>query len=269
MSRSLEVLLRHDRLVVLAALLTLTAVCWVYVFAGAGTGMPAIEMSALPTATNVTGHMAFMEPAQWTAGYAALMLWMWWVMMVAMMLPSAAPAILLFAAIDRQRQTGQAPYAPTVVFTAGYLTIWALFSVGATALQWLLEKVALMSPLMVTTSTILGGALLIAAGIWQFTPLKDACLRHCRSPADVITRWRGSGPFGPFYTGIMHGTFCLGCCWVLMLLLFYGGVMNVYWIAGLALLVLIEKIFPAGVWLSRAIGGALIVWGTAIIANYL
>lgn len=151
------------------------------------------------------------------------------------------------------------------MFGLGYIAVWAGFSVAAVVLQYGLDKAKLLSPMMETTSVALAGALLILAGLYQWTPLKQTCLRHCRSPLEfIMTQWRG-GPRGAFAMGLRHGAFCLGCCWVLMLLLFVGGVMNFVWIAGIAAFVLVEKTAPAGHWLGRIIGVALVAWGGATL----
>jgi predicted metal-binding membrane protein len=206
-----------------------------------------------------------MAPAIWTAGYAALMFAMWWVMMAAMMLPSAAPILLLFARLNRNAR-GDRPYAPTGIFALGYLAAWGLFSAIATLLQWALESVGLLSPMMTTTSWRLGGAIVIAAGLWQITPLKNVCLRHCRSPLGFLMQGWRPGWGGAFRMGAEHGAFCLGCCWFLMGLLFFGGVMNLFWIAGLALYVLIEKTIPIGDWVGRFAGIGLAAWGIWLLA---
>jgi predicted metal-binding membrane protein len=210
--------------------------------------------------------MSVMQPMAWTMGTAVLMFFMWWIMMIAMMLPSAAPMILLFATVNRKGAERGHPYVPTSVFAAGYLAMWGAYGVIATALLWGLERTGLLSSMMASTSLILGGVLLIAAGAWQLTPLKQACLKHCRSPLHFMThRWR-KGCLGALRMGFEHGAFCLGCCWFLMGLLFYGGVMNLYWIAGLALFVLLEKTIPAGHWLGRVSGGGLVGWGGYMLA---
>ena len=201
----------------------------------------------------------------WTPAYFALMLAMWWVMMVAMMLPSVAPMVLLFAAVNRKSHQQGQPYVPTGFFVIGYLFAWGGFSLVAVLLQWWLERLALLSPIMQTTSLYLGAALLIGAGIYQLTPLKHVCLRHCHSPFDFVAhRWR-QGTGGAMRMGFEHGIFCLGCCWVLMVLLFYGGIMNLWWIVGLALYVMLEKLAPAGPRIGRYTGGLLIVWGTWVL----
>src|SRR5918994_1089467 len=218
-SSALTAMLKRDRLVVVTALVTVIVAAWLYILAGAGMGMSALEMTAMTSAPTgmaqpggdmpgmamgegASGAMqdmaiAAMATMTWTPGYAVLMFFMWWIMMMAMMLPSA----------------------------------------------------------------MLGAGLLIAAGIYQLTPLKHACLRHCRSPIFFISHhWRPGG-LGALRMGVEHGAFCTGCCWFLMALLFYGGVMNLFWIIGLAAFVLLEKTIPAGHWLGRLTGGLLIAWG--------
>jgi predicted metal-binding membrane protein len=192
---------------------------------------------------------------------------MWAGMMVAMMLPSAAPMILTFAAVSRNRRQQERPYVPVTIFVAGYVAIWTAFSVMAAVAQWLLHRQALLSPAMSSTSAWLGGVLLLAAGIFQFTPLKHACLTQCRAPFEfIMTRWR-EGRGGAFRMGIEHGLFCAGCCWALMGLLFVAGVMNILWIAALSLVVGVEKLLPRGFWLSSATGVGLTIWGAWLIAG--
>ncbi len=186
-------------------------------------------------------------------------------MMAAMMLPSAAPMILLYATIARRRSERGESATAAGVFAFGYLAVWSVFSLAATALQHELEKAALLSPMMEATSITLAGAVLIAAGLYQWTPLKQACLRYCRSPLDfLLAYWRPGAP-GAFLMGLRHGAVCLGCCWLLMLLLFAGGVMNLAWIAGIAVFVLVEKLSPAGHWIGRAAGALLVAWGGATL----
>jgi predicted metal-binding membrane protein len=254
----IQALLRHERRLVALALVAATLLAWGYLLLGAGTGMPAASMSALPTAA---GTMPFMAAADWSWGYAALMLLMWWLMMAGMMLPSALPAILLFAALTRSRRDSRAPGWPVAAFCLGYLVVWGGFSLAAVALQWGLDRARLLAPEMLLASAALGAALLIAAGLWQFTAAKAACLSRCRSPAQVLARhWRPGGA-GAWRLGLRHGTHCLGCCWVLMLLLFYGGAMNLWWIAGLTLFVLLEKLAPGGRRIGQLAGLLLIAWG--------
>ena len=274
----LESVLRRDRLVVVIALVAVIVLSWAYILAGAGMGMSAFEMTQMTQSVGVsdstqpsmqemsTGGTAadsLMATGTWTVGYAVVIFLMWWVMMLGMMLPSAAPLLLLFARMMRKEKG--APYVPTGVFALGYVVMWAAFSAVATGAQWGLEASGLLSGIMVGTSAVLAAALLIAAGVWQLTPLKNACLRHCRSPIGFLSaHWR-PGRTGAFRMGLVHGAFCLGCCWFLMALLFYGGVMNLYWIIGLALYILIEKLLPAGVRIGQLTGVALIAWGAVLL----
>lgn len=257
-SSVLEAVLLRDRKVVVAALVLVIALSWIWIALGAGMEMSAIEM------TRMSRDMA-MTPAKWTPAYAALMFAMWWVMMVAMMLPSAAPILLIFARISRREREAKRPWVPTGTFAAGYLVVWAGFSAVAAALQCGLEKGGQLSGMMATTATWISAAILISAGLWQIAPFKHACLRQCRSPvAFLADHWRtGSG--GAFRMGLLHGAYCLGCCWFLMLLLFFGGVMNLWWIGGLAAYVLLEKLLPT--WLGYAAGAALISWGGWLLAT--
>jgi len=246
--------LRRHSLVVTSALVAVVVLAWGYLLAGAGMGMHEMD------------GMLMARHASWTPGYAAVLLLMWAVMMAAMMLPSAAPMILLFGAIARRRQAVAEASAHAGVFALGYVAVWAGFSLVAVALQFGLDQAALLSPMMSTTSTVLAGLALIGAGVYQWTPLKQACLRQCRSPLDfLMTEWR-EGQRGAWIMGLRHGTYCLGCCWALMLLLFVGGIMNMAWIAGIALFVLVEKLAPAGHWIGQATGAVFVLWGVATLA---
>ena len=235
---------------------------------GSGKGSLATTQKEAMQARDIPmADMGMMTPAAWTPGYAVLMFFMWWTMMVAMMLPSAAPMILLFATVNRKQRARAAPFVPTSVFAGAYLVTWGGFSLVAVGLQWTLLQLSWLSPAMASTSSVLGGLLLLAAGLYQLTPIKQACLRHCRHPITFLTsHWR-RGIAGAVRMGVEHGAFCVGCCWFLMGLLFVGGVMNLYWIAGLALFVLLEKTVPAGHWLSYATGIALVGWGTVVLAR--
>jgi len=209
--------------------------------------------------------MAMMGLRPWTISHFGMMFAMWVIMMVGMMLPSATPTTLVYAAIARKAEREGAFVAPTGVFVLGYLLMWALFSFGATLAQWALEAGALLSPMMVSKSPALGGALLLAAGVYQMTPAKNACLEHCRSPAHFLSeQWR-PGRAGAFRMGIEHGAFCLGCCWVLMGLLFVGGVMNLLWIAAITLYVLLEKLLPFGMGAGRFAGLGMIASGLWVL----
>ena len=252
----LEAVLRRDRQIVLVALFVVIALAWGWVLLGSGMGMTAIQMTGM---AGMDGWM--MTPAVWTYGYAVLLLAMWWVMMLAMMLPGAAPMLLLFARVTRQNEPAGGPLTPTVLFALGYLIVWGGFSLVAVTLQWALEKTRLMSPMLETTNAWLGAAILLAAGLWQLTPIKAMCLRHCRTPLSFLLGHWHAGRWGALRMGLEHGGYCLGCCWFLMALLFFGGIMNLYWIAGLALFVLLEKTLPLGHWLGRIAGIVLLGWG--------
>jgi predicted metal-binding membrane protein len=190
----------------------------------------------------------------------------WGIMMVAMMLPSAAPVVLLAAALDRSRG---ASTRRSALFASGYLIVWFSFSLAATMLQWGLDTVGLLSETMSLANRLLAATVLLAAGIYQWTPLKQVCLTRCRSPIELLVRYWGNGKRGAIVAGMRHGVFCLGCCWMLMALLFVGGLMNIAWIAALALLVLVEKTLPWGGQASRIAGALLIAWGAGALATAL
>jgi predicted metal-binding membrane protein len=202
----------------------------------------------------------------WSTADAALTFVMWAVMMVGMMLPSALPMALLFAAVARKAAAQGGVVAPTFVFASGYAAAWTLFSAGATALQWKLEQAALLSPMLASASPLFGAALLVLAGGYQLSPWKDACLDHCRAPARFFAaHWR-PGRWGAFRMGLSHGLYCLGCCALLMGLLFFGGVMNLLWVAGLTAFVLVEKLAPHGARIARLTGIGLLLAGALQLA---
>jgi predicted metal-binding membrane protein len=261
-----EVLLARDRLIVLAGLAAIILGAWVYLLSGSGTGMSVFAMSTWRFPADLS--WAVMPASPWNAGYWLLMLVMWWVMMIAMMTPSAAPVILLYARVARQPRSseGGRMMVPTASFAAGYLAGWFGFSLAATAAQWLLERAGLMSQmLMWSTSAKLSAALLIAAGAYQLSPLKNACLTRCRSPVAFIARHWRKGQSGAFRMGAIHGATCVGCCGGLMILLFAGGLMNLLWIAGLSAVVLVEKLLPRGPLVARIAGLGLIAWGALLL----
>jgi len=201
------------------------------------------------------------DTAPWSVGTLLPLFLMWAEMMVAMMIPSAAPMILTFAMVNRERRKQKLPFVPTGIFLLGYLAVWTGFSALAAVAQWILHARALLSPMMVSTSALLGGVLLIVAGVFQWTPLKNACLTHCRSPLSFLMMdWR-EGKWGAFFMGLKHGAYCTGCCWFLMALLFVAGVMNVWWIAIIALFVLLEKVVPEGLGVGKVAGVLLVAWG--------
>ncbi len=250
-----EIALRRDRIIVVSSLAIIMVLSWAYVFSIAS------DMQNMDVPTEI----AMPQMQAWGNTNFALTFVMWAVMMVAMMTPSAAPMILMFAGINRRRQKERAPYVSTSVFLLGYLVIWAAFSVLATAAQWGLHAVSLLSPIMVSTSPVLGGVLLLIAGVYQWTPLKHACLSKCRSPLGfVLNEWR-EGRWGAFLMGLKHGGYCTGCCWSLMALLFVAGVMNLLWVAAIAGFILVEKVAPAGQRMSQAAGGLMIAGGVVLL----
>ncbi len=246
-----ERLLHRDQVLVAIGLAAVTLLSWGYLLIGAGMEMPSMS--------------APMETAQapgWAPAQAVLMFIMWWVMMVAMMLHSAAPMILLFSSVaKRSSRPGS-----TALFVSGYILIWGGFSVLATLIQWQLTQIGLLDG-MRANSQMLAGLLLLVAGIYQLTPAKNACLKHCQSPLQFVTEHWRPGPRGALEMGLRHGGYCLGCCWALMALLFVGGVMNLAWIGGLAAYVLIEKVIPQSRY-SGLVSACLLITAGAVLIGF-
>ena len=268
---AIEAVLRRDRVIVAAALVMLTALAWAYVWwLGTDMEIGGMDMSGFRM---IPAGMGLMMPtsAPWTAMEFAFVFAMWAVMMIGMMTPSATPMILIYARVGRQAARQGKPLAASAYFAAGYLLTWTGFAVAATSAQWALERAALLTPMMAAASDMFSGAVLIAAGVYQWTPLKDACLRQCQSPLLFIQRHGGfrSDLLGTLALGARHGAYCIGCCWVLMALLFVGGVMNVLWIAAIAILVLAEKVIPAGRVISRIAGVGLFAGGAWLLVQAL
>ncbi|WP_170340149.1 DUF2182 domain-containing protein [Ruegeria arenilitoris] len=257
---SLERVLRKERLIVAGSVLLIVSGAVWYTVAGVGMQMSAVEMTRM--AGPIGQPMPMGAGAVWTLWYAALVFAMWWVMMVAMMTPSAAPTALLFVALKRVGPDRQRSASFGLAFLSGYLFAWAVFSLGATGLQWGLQQIGAMDgPMMTIRSGILAGIVLCAAGMYQFSGLKSACLRHCQSPAAFLTRHNRPGHWGAFRCGALHGAYCLGCCWALMALLFVGGIMNLWWIVTIAVYVALEKLLPRAGWLTPVVGVVLIGLG--------
>lgn len=252
----LESALRRDRRIVIAALAALATLCWAYLgWLAANSGMDA--------SMDTHGSMAMSaEFGRWSPLQFAAMLLMWSVMMVGMMTPSAAPMILIYARVARHASARGTSFAATGWFALGYFLAWIGFALLATMVQWALESALLLSPMTARAGPLVGGGLLIAAGLYQWTPLKDACLSHCQSPLAFIQRHGGfRGTSGAsLILGLRHGRYCIGCCWALMALLFVAGVMNLLWIAAIGALVLAEKLVP-GRLLQRIAGVGLIAAG--------
>ena len=250
-----EEFLRKDRQVVMTALAVVTVLAWAYLV------MLTDEMEM-----TFTGGMkdmgAMMSLKPWTVSDALFMFIMWAVMMVGMMTPSAAPMILLYVRVVRKRFGSEDLAARTAAFFAGYVTVWIGFSATATAAQWGLERAALMSPMMTSSSAMFGGIVLIITGVYQWTPYKDACLKTCREPVWFLSRIWADAAAGAFRMGVTHGAFCVGCCWALMGLLFVAGVMNLVCVAAITVFVLLEKITPFGKRLGQA--GSVIIVGIGV-----
>jgi predicted metal-binding membrane protein len=256
----METILRRERTIVGGCLAAMVLVAWLYLFHSKA-AMSGMDMTGMDTP-----GMIIPEPQEW-GGMALLLLFvMWAVMMVAMMVPSAAPMVLAFLSVNHRRQTSGRPLVPVGIFLSGYLAVWTAFSAVATLAQWGLHKAALLSPTMVVTSPVLNGWLLFAAGVFQWTPLKRACLKGCRSPLSfLMSEWREGT--GAFLMGLRHGTYCLGCCWILMALLFVAGVMNLFWAAVIAMFVMAEKILMRGDLLSHITGLVLVTTGVMLMAR--
>ncbi|HZB26049.1 MAG TPA: DUF2182 domain-containing protein [Vicinamibacterales bacterium] len=251
----LEVALTHERVVTATLLILIPLASWTW-----------IALMARDMYGTMLGSSAWMMTSTWDAPHLLLLWAMWAVMMTAMMLPSAAPLILLYAGGLRSRAepcAGRQLYA----MAGGYLLVWAIFSVGATVLQRLLSSALVLTPMMEPATPAAAAAVLAIAGIYQLTPVKLACLRICRSPlAYLMQHWR-SGTAGAFRLGVDHGLYCLGCCWALMLLLFAGGVMNLVVIVVLTVWVLFEKFAPFGEQTARASGLGLLALAVWMVAR--
>ncbi len=260
--------LRHERAIIIAGLIGLVLIAWTYLWHGAGMGMSALDM----TTASVFPHLqadpgGSMDPS-WPVVVS-----MWWVMMIGMMTPSAAPLVLLYGVVLRRHAATAAAetvsgtvYLPSLLLLAGYLTVWLAFSFVAAALQQALEPAGLISGMMLwSRSAWLSASVLAAAGIYQLSSLKQACLAQCRAPARFLSEHWRAGPMGSFMLGVRHGAFCVGCCWMLMTLLFVGGVMNLIWIAALTGMVLLEKLLPAGAGIGKLTGCLLIAWALATL----
>lgn len=258
-------LLRRDRMIAAAGIVTLAVLAW-----GALVSMQRDMAAAGPTTDSamrgaMRDTMVMPSASPWSGTALAALIGMWAVMMVAMMVPAVAPVVLLYAGAMRRRVARREPAVPVAVFLLGYLSAWVGFSAIAGALQWALHAAAVVSPMTMRATPTLAGVLLVGAGIYQWTPLKRACLRHCRSPLHFFaTEWR-EGARGALTMGLRHGAWCVGCCSALMLLLFVAGVMNLAWVAVIAAFVLIERAAPAGVLVGRIAGVLLVLWGVWVL----
>jgi predicted metal-binding membrane protein len=251
MARSLEIgnLLQKDRLLILWGLALITVLAWAYM----------LHMVCDMVGTGMDINLACL--AHWGPGDLTHMFFMWAIMMVVMMFPSATPMILMFTTVNQRQGETQRPLMPTGLFVLGYFLVWTAYSALAAMAQWGLHIAALLSHHLVITNPLLGGVLLVAAGVFQWTPFRDACMSKCRSPLGfLMAEWR-EGRLGALIMGLKHGAYCVGCCWLLMILSFVLGVMNMLWMAILTVFMLVEKVCPRSRWVSRTTGLILVAWG--------
>ena len=273
-STAVESLIQRDKVITIIAIAVLVGATLTYTVLGVGMNMSAIQMTpglgqsqmSMPNMTAMKNMAA--TPAVWSFNYSVLMFFMWWTMMIAMMLPSASPMILLYTALIRRTKNAKSIIRQVTSFICGYLLAWAAFSLFAAALQSQLELRDWMSPMMMEATNIyLAAGILIAAGVYQLTPLKTVCLEKCRQPASFLANYKNTWVNSPLRIGLVHGFYCVGCCWFLMGLLFFGGIMNLYWIVGLIIFVAIEKLHEKGIIFGKILGGGAIVSGIAFLIN--
>jgi predicted metal-binding membrane protein len=258
----IEAILRRERALIATGMVVVVALAWVYLWQGAGMGMSAIDMTTLSLFPHRQPDVMGEMDSTWPVVVA-----MWWVMMIAMMTPSAAPLVLLYGLVLRRHAApGQNAYLPSLLLLSGYLVVWFAFAVAAAVLQKALQPAGLLSQMMLwSKSAAMSAVVLGAAGLYQLSDFKHSCLAQCRSPVRFLTEHWRPGRLGSVVLGIRHGAYCVGCCWMLMALLFVGGVMNLIWIAMLTLVVLVEKLSPAGGAIGRLSGRLLIVWAVATL----
>jgi predicted metal-binding membrane protein len=253
---SLERAVIRDRWLVLGSLLIVAGACWAWI---------------VPMAQDMYGDMsglsAWMMSPAWTGTHVALLFAMWTAMMIGMMLPSAAPTLLIYGMVTRRSDAAADAALRVHIFAGGYVVVWTAFSAAATLAQRAFTAADVLTPMMEARAPLAGGAMLLVAGLYQLTPLKRACLQACQSPVTFLTKHWRAGRAGAFRIGLVHGWYCLGCCWALMLLLFAGGVMNLAVIAGLTIFLLIEKLMPPVLQGGRFSGVVLSVAGLYMIAS--
>lgn len=248
---------KEQRLVIYGGLAGIILLAWAYL----------VYLATTMQMTNMGVDISMPSMQPWGVLDTSLTFVMWSVMMVAMMTPSALPVIIMYRTVSQTQNKENDHLSSTWLFVLGYLVTWAGFSAVATLAQWGLHSAALLNPMMASVSPLLGGTLLVAAGVYQFTPYKDACLSHCRTPMGfLLAEWR-DGKLGSMVMGLRHGLYCVGCCWLLMALLFVGGVMNLVWVALIAAFVLVEKVTPTRMWVSRISGIAAIAWGLWLVSG--
>ena len=273
-STAVESFIQRDKVITIIAIAILVGATFTYTVLGVGMNMSAIQMTpGLGQSQMSMPNMSAMKnmaatPAVWSFNYSVLMFFMWWTMMIAMMLPSASPMILLYTALIRRTKKTKSIIRQVTSFICGYLLAWAAFSLFAAALQSQLELRDWMSPMMMEATNIyLAAGILIAAGVYQLTPLKTVCLEKCRQPASFLANYKNTWVNSPLRIGLVHGFYCVGCCWFLMGLLFFGGIMNLYWIVGLIIFVAIEKLHEKGIIFGKILGGGAIVSGIVFLIN--
>ena len=252
-------MIRRDRLIVILGLFAILALSWIYLVT-TGVGMRSMLSEA-----EMHAAMGMSEMQPWSRELLELFV-MWAVMMVGMMLPSAAPVILLVLGVYRRRDDRHTRLN-SALFVGGYFLVWTMFSLAAAAGQVALHRAALLSADMTARSGALTAVILIITGVYQWVPMKNACLAHCRSPLAFLSHHWREGLYGAVRMGFFHGLFCVGCCWALMALLFVAGVMNLLWVAAIALFVLVEKVSRQGLFVGRVAGGLLIIWGTYVLVH--
>ena len=267
---AIDDVLRRDRAIVLSAIVAITALAWAYVlWLAANMDMGMGSSMGTSMGETMSGMGAMLKPTfrPWSIADFAFMFAMWAVMMVGMMMPSVTPMVLLYTNVGRKAAENGSPLAATGWFVAGYLLAWSVFSLAATIAQWQLSRLALITPMMSTSSDLFGGLVLVAAGLYQWSPLKYACLTHCQSPLGFLMSRGGftASAWGSLRLGAEHGSLCVGCCWVLMAVLFVGGVMNLLWIAGLTIFVLLEKIIPTDRLVPRLAGATIAAAGLFLL----
>jgi len=268
---ALAAVLRRDRVIISACLVALVMLAWAYVlWLAADMDMGGMDMAGYRMIPAGRGLMMPVTAA-WQPLEFVFVFVMWAVMMIGMMVPSVAPLVLIYARVGRQAAAQQQPFAASAWLASGYLLAWVSFSMVATMAQWAIERIGWLMPLMESSSSIFGGLILIAAGLYQWTPVKNACLRQCQTPLQFIQRRGGfrDDAAGALALGFRHGIYCVGCCWVLMALLFVGGVMNALWIAAIMIFVLVEKLMPVGRLISRVSGAGFLFAGIWLIARSL
>lgn len=259
---AVDSVVRRDKIIAAFGLAAVTALAWLYLVRDAAL------MSAAADEAQMHMAMGMADMRSWGVADFFNLFLMWTVMMVAMMLPSAAPVILLVLGVYRRRNDPAANLS-SLAFVAGYLIIWTAFSLAASASQFALHRNALLAPDMRSSSSAASGIVLVLAGIYQWLPFKNTCLTHCRSPLGFLSLYWREGPFGGLALGVRHGLFCVGCCWLLMVLLFVLGVMNLVWIAALAGFVLIEKLARGGQIVGRVFGLGAALWGAYLLMTPL